>query len=117
MTRSGRIHQSEASQPPPQSQPIQPILPLIEDNEIVKQLKKTKVEINIWKLLASSYEHRETVMNALTKIGVDAEIASQGLVNILTHNLPIATNPITFSDADLPPEGDKHNKALHLTVV
>ena len=63
------------SQDPPQQSPVtQPIVPpLIEDNDIVKQLKKTKVEMNIWKLLASSYEHRMAVMDALTRIGVGSE--------------------------------------------
>ena len=56
-------------------------------------------------------------MNALTKIGVDAETTPQGLVNLLTHDLPTSINLITFSDVDLPPEGDKHNKALNLTAI
>ena len=73
--------------------------------------------MNIWKLQASSYEHRMTVMDALTKIGVDFETTPQGLVNLLTKDIPRTENLISFSDRDLPLEGENHNKALHLTVV
>ena len=47
LTRSGRVQPQDPPQQPPITQPIIP--PLIEDNDIVKQLKKTKVEKNIWK--------------------------------------------------------------------
>ena len=82
LTRSGRV---QTQDPPQLSSTNLPIIPpLTEDNEIVKQLKHTKVEMNVWKLLASSYDHRMAVMDALTKIGEDAETTPQGLVNFLT---------------------------------
>ena len=56
-------------------------------------------------------------MEALVKIGVDEDMTPQGLVNFLTTELPSTSNLISLSDKDLPPEGDQHNKALHLTVV
>src|SRR6187397_1494679 len=56
-------------------------------------------------------------MNALVKIGVDDDMTPQGLVKFLTTKLPSTGNLISFSDKDLPPEGDQHNKDLHLTVV
>ena len=73
--------------------------------------------MNIWKLLASSYEHRMAVMDALTRIGVDSETTPQGLVNLLTKDIPGTENLISFSDRDLPLKGEIHNKALNLTVV
>ena len=51
-------------------------IPIIEDNDVVKQFKKTKVEMNVWKLLATSREHRLAVMNALDKIGIDSDTTS-----------------------------------------
>ena len=50
--------------------------------------------MNIWKLIASSYEHRMAVMDALTKIGVDSETTPQGLVNLLTKYIPGTENII-----------------------
>lgn len=92
-------------------------IPIIEDTDVVKQFKKTKVEMNVWKLLATSREHRLAVMNALDKIGIDSETTPEGLANFLTSDLPSPINLITFSDKDLPPKGDKHYKALNLTVI
>ena len=92
-------------------------MPIIEDNDVVKQLKKTKVEMNVWKLLATSREHRVAVMDALAKVGIDSDTTPEGLANFLTSDLPSPINLVTFSDKDLPPEGDKHNKALNLTVI
>ena len=116
LTRSGQLQQPNPPPHPPQSHPIvDPIDPV--NSDVVKQLQKTKVEMNVWKLLATSHEHRKAVMNALVKIGVDDDMTPQGLVNFLTTELPSTSNLISFSDKDLPPEGDQHNKALHLTVV
>ena len=56
-------------------------------------------------------------MNALDKIGIESDTTPKGLANFLTSDLPSPINLITFWDKDLPPEGDKHYKALNLTVV
>ena len=45
LTRSGRVQTQDPPQPPPTNQPVIP--PLVEDNDIVKQLKHTKFEINV----------------------------------------------------------------------
>ena len=52
LTRSGRVQPPISTQPIPSIQQIP--VPIIEDNDVVKQLKKTKVEMNVWKLLATS---------------------------------------------------------------
>ena len=62
LTRSERMQPPVSTQPMPTTQQVP--IPIIEDNDIVKQFKKTKVEMNVWKLLATSREHRLTVMNA-----------------------------------------------------
>src|SRR6185437_9820110 len=115
LTRSGRMQPPVSTQPMPTTQKVP--IPIIEDNDIVKQFKKTKVEMNVWKLLETSREHRLAVMNALDKIGIDSDTNPEGLANFLTSDLPSPINLITFSYKDLPPEGDKHYKALNLTVV
>ena len=104
-----------STQPMPTTQKVP--IPIIEDNDIDKKFKKTKVEMNVWKLLVTFREHRLAVMNALDKIGIESDTTLEGLANFLTSDLPSPTNLITFSNKDLPPEGDKHNKALNLTVI
>ena len=68
LTRSGRMQPPITTQPIPTTQQVP--IPIIEDNDVVKQLKKTKVEMNVWKLLATSREHRIAVMDALAKVGI-----------------------------------------------
>lgn len=58
-----------------------PIL-IIKDSDVVKQLKKTKVEINVWKLLATSREYRVVVMDALAKVGIDSKTTPEGLAKL-----------------------------------
>ena len=79
LTRSGRV-----CDPVPPQQPAQdPSPPLKEDNPNVKQLKKTKVEMNIWQLIVTSKNHREALLKALTEINVPSETSPENLINLI----------------------------------
>lgn len=82
-----------------------------EDNEVIKQLKKTQANISIWGLLMASKSHRDPVLQGQTHVSLDTSPSQ--LVQIISH-IRMA-NTITFTDKDLPKEN--HNKALHITVI
>ncbi|XP_074278177.1 uncharacterized protein LOC141601773 [Silene latifolia] len=86
-----------------------------EDDALIKLFKKLKADITVWDLLCNSLEHRQAILNALTSMSVPSATTPAELASYLTtdREAPI----ITFSDKDLPPEGIKHNKALHLTTL
>ena len=89
--------------------------PLVsEEDPLIKQLRKTKVDVSVWELLSTSKDHREALMNALTELSVSTDISPQVLVSFLTNDR--SNRSIIFSDVDLPTEGASHNKALYLTV-
>ena len=111
LTRSGRV-----CDPVPPQQPAQDPSPLLkEDNSIVKQLKRTKAEMNIWQLSMTSKDHREALLKALTEINVPSGTSPESLVNFIAGD---RSRPcIAFTDDDLPPEGSSHNKSLNINVV
>ena len=112
VTRSGRI-----AQPPPFDRPFAGIDARDEiqreDDEILRQLRTTQARISIWSLLASSSTHRDALIRALSRIGVDTTTTLEGLIHFLTADRATC---ITFSDNDLPPEGFSHVRPLFIDV-
>ena len=53
MTRCGRIQEPANKTTPAANVPLP-----TKENPLIKQLKRTKAEVNIWQLMASSVEHR-----------------------------------------------------------
>ncbi len=86
-----------------------------EDNEVIKQLKKTQANISIWGLLMASKSHRDPVLRMQGQTHVSLDTSPSQLVQRISH-IRMA-NTITFTDKDLPKEGMNHNKALHITVI
>ena len=81
-----------------------------EEDRVLRQLKKTQVNITIWGLLISSKNHRQAILDALSRFDVPTGISPEELVALVTTSS--GKSKITFSDEDLPPEGSNHNKPL-----
>jgi hypothetical protein len=84
------------------------------DYKIIDQLGQTPAKISILALLRDSEPHRNALMQLLGTSFVPQEISVNqfgGIVNNIS-----ASNGLGFTDFDLPPEGRKHNKALHVSV-
>lgn len=108
LIRSGRLNINQPSgtamlTPPP------------EEDIIIKQLKKARVDVNIWQLIVGSKSHCDALLDALTKMKIADDVSPEGLLNIVfnEHVKPA----ITFSEEDLPEEGSQHNKALYITMI
>ena len=113
ITRSGRV-----AQPPPIDRPFVGIDARDEiqkeDEEILSQLRTTQARISIWSLLASSSTHRDSLIKALSQIGVDTATTPEGLIHFLTADKDTC---IVFSDDDLPPEGLSNVRPLFIDVA
>ena len=85
-----------------------------EDDEVLKQLKKTQAHMSVWHLLVSSQRHRQSMLEKLATIEVPIETTPEGLLAFISDISPYSI--ITFIDDDLPSEGTAHNKPLCITV-
>ena len=84
-----------------------------EDNEVIKQLKRTQSNVSVWGLLASSTAHRDALVKALTQIPVPTSASPDEVVHLLTAD---RSTVLSFSDADLTLEGLNHNRPLMIIV-
>ncbi|XP_060210244.1 uncharacterized protein LOC132637118 [Lycium barbarum] len=86
----------------------------VQDYSIIDQLRKTPAQISLLSLLIHSKEHCQ----ALIRILNEAHVSDKTTVSHLERmaNRIFEVNRITFTDDELPVEGEGHNKALHLTV-
>ena len=83
-----------------------------EDDQILKQLKKTQAHLIVWDILLTSHRHRQAFLEALAGIEVPTKTSPDDLITFLISNI---TDPvITFTDEDLLPEGPSHNKDLYI---
>ena len=111
LTRGQRLRQAEADPVPPvETQPE----PIVEEDEILRQLRTTQARISIWGLLASSSTHRDAMVRALTRIQVDSATSPEAMVHLMTAD---RASSIVFSESDLPPAGASHTRALYITVL
>ena len=81
---------------------------------VVKQLSKMPSHISVLSLLLASESRREALLKVLNKAYVPEDITGPSFENMVTSIL--ATNQLTISDDELPPEGRDHIKALHISV-
>ncbi|XP_077223005.1 uncharacterized protein LOC143856622 [Tasmannia lanceolata] len=86
-----------------------------ENDEIVRQLKKTQAHITVWGLLTVSRQHREAVLKELNAVQVSTETSSDQLADLVA--MVSAAKSIIFTDQDLPPQGRDHVHALHVTIA
>ena len=118
MTRSGRyfkpphLDQPEASGKDREAEKQKE--KQIEEEAVLKQLKKIQADISIWGLLMASRLHREAVLSAMDKSKLSIDTTPEQLVGLV---FPGGGSPaLTFSDKELPPEGTNHNKPLYISV-
>ena len=62
----------------------------------------------------SSTNHRQVILEALNRHDAPIHITPEKLVALIRPML--AAPSLTFTDANLSPEGPGHNKSLHITV-
>ncbi|XP_050918988.1 uncharacterized protein LOC127136482 [Lathyrus oleraceus] len=84
------------------------------DYKIVDQLYQTPSKISILSLLLNSQSHREALLKVLAQAHVTQDITIgqfDGMVSNIT-----ACNTLSFSNEELPKEGQNHNRALHVSI-
>ncbi|XP_027368366.1 uncharacterized protein LOC113874337 [Abrus precatorius] len=82
--------------------------------QVVEQLNRTPVKISLLSLLLNSEPHRKILMRVLNEAHVNHDITIDkfgGIVSNIASN-----NYLTFTDDEVPAEGTRHNKALHIFV-
>ncbi|KAF5934569.1 hypothetical protein HYC85_030740 [Camellia sinensis] len=118
MTRSGRyfkpphLDQPEASGKDKEAEKQKE--KQIEEEVVLRQLKKIQADISIWGLFMASRVHRQAVLTAMDKSKLSIDTTPEQLVGLV---FPGGGSPaLTFSDKELPPEGINHNKPLYISV-
>ncbi|XP_058756794.1 uncharacterized protein LOC131630013 [Vicia villosa] len=95
---------------------MEEFLKIIKKSEykVVDQLSQTQSKISILQLLLCSETHRNALLRLLGTAFVPPEISVNQLEGVVSNIN--AGNGLGFTDADLPSEGRKHNRALHISV-
>ena len=83
----------------------------LDDDLILKQLKKAKANVSIWELLMHSSSHRKALVKALSKMSIQTNEIPESMVAKIIEN---KQGVITFSDADLLVEWRNYNRALFI---
>ncbi|XP_077252392.1 uncharacterized protein LOC143891746 [Tasmannia lanceolata] len=86
-----------------------------EDENLLRQLKKTQANISIWGLLMASPKHRQVVLRELNATQVSVNITSDELVGLVAMGRVSKT--LSFTDEDLTSEGHNHTRPLKITVI
>jgi len=81
---------------------------------VVDQLNRMPVKVSLLELLMHSDSHRKLLMKILSGAHVEQDISLDKFEGIVSHIT--ANNYLTFTEDELPPEGRRHNKALHISV-
>ena len=91
-------------------------LKIIRNSEynVIQQLNKSLAQISILALLLSSDVQRETLLKVLKETCIPTgvtESSFEGMVSMV-----LATNQISFTDDELPPEGRKYTLPMHIMI-
>ncbi|XP_077248864.1 uncharacterized protein LOC143888358 [Tasmannia lanceolata] len=86
-----------------------------EEENLLKQLKKTQANVSIWGLLMASPKHRQVVLRELNASQVSVEITPDELVNLVA--MARVSRTLSFTDEDLLPEGRDHTRPLRITIL
>ncbi|XP_077223341.1 uncharacterized protein LOC143856946 [Tasmannia lanceolata] len=86
-----------------------------EEDNLLNQLKKTQANVSIWGLLMASPKHRQVVFHELNSSQVSVEITPDELVSLVA--VTRASQDLSFTDEDLPPEGRDHVRPLRITII
>ncbi|XP_050915683.1 uncharacterized protein LOC127130762 [Lathyrus oleraceus] len=84
------------------------------DYKIVDQLHQTPPKIYIISLILNSQAHREALLKVLAQAHVTRDITF-GQFNRVVTNITVC-NTLSFSNEELPKEGQNHNCALHVSI-
>ncbi|XP_057965429.1 uncharacterized protein LOC131155990 [Malania oleifera] len=130
ITRSGRVYmpgfskanRKNAGEPdravksPISNGEAEEFLKIIKHSEynIVDQLKKMPAHISVLSLLLNSETHREALLKVLNQAYIPQDISVDKFNHVIGSLA--ASNYITFTDEEIPPEGQGHNKALHIST-
>lgn len=85
------------------------------DFKIVDQLGQTPSKISILSLLLSSEAHQKALLKVLNKSHVMQGITVDQFDYVVANI--IASRYLGFNEVELPPEGNAHDKALHISVT
>lgn len=86
----------------------------VEENLVLKQLKKIQANISILGLIMASQEHRQALLEAMNRTKLPIDVTADQLVSLVTSG--DVTPMISFTDKELPPEGANHNRPLYVTL-
>ncbi|XP_057954124.1 uncharacterized protein LOC131148417 [Malania oleifera] len=130
ITRSGRVYMPDPSKTNRQNvgepdravkSPIsngeaEEFLKIIKHSEynIVDQLKKMPAHISVLSLLLNSETHRKALLKVLNQAYIPQDISVDKFNHVIGSLA--SSNYITFTDEEIPPEGQGHNKALHIST-
>jgi len=91
-------------------------LRIIQQSEfkVIEQLNKTPGRISLLGLLMNSEPHWALLVKILNEAHVDQDIFVEGFGGII--NNVTTNNYLTFADEEIPVEGRRHNRALHVSV-
>ena len=81
---------------------------------IVEQLHKLSAKISLLALMLNSEPHREAVLKILKQVYMPHN-ASVDKIDPLVGNI-MMDNYVSFSDDEIPPDGQESTKALHITA-
>ena len=84
------------------------------DYSVIQQLNKSPTQISILALLLSIEVHHEALQKVLKETHLPTNIIDSSFKAMIS--LVLATNQVSFSDNDLPPERKYHTLALHIMV-
>ncbi|KAF2298361.1 hypothetical protein GH714_023090 [Hevea brasiliensis] len=84
-----------------------------EDDQVLRQLKRTQANVTVWELLLTSEKHRTAPTKALSVLKVFTEKTLEEIAKVV---LIEDGGHITFSNHDVPAEGRNHSRALFATV-
>ncbi|XP_077247226.1 uncharacterized protein LOC143886942 [Tasmannia lanceolata] len=85
-----------------------------EDENLLRQLKKTQANISIWGLLMNSAKHREVILREVNAAKVSVDITPDHLVGLVA--MARVSKTLSFTDEDLTLEGRNHSRPLRVTV-
>ncbi|XP_077228574.1 uncharacterized protein LOC143861547 [Tasmannia lanceolata] len=86
-----------------------------EDENLLRQLKKTQANISIWGLLMASPKHHQVVLRELNAAQVSVDITSDELAGLVA--MARVSKTLSFTDEDLTSEGCNHTRPLKITVI
>ena len=95
---------------------VEEFLKIIKNSEysMIQQLKKLLAQISILALLISSNVHRKALWKVLKETCVPTSATKSSFEG--TVSMVLATNQISFTDDELPPEGREHTLPMHIMV-